>query len=760
MVEVGDDLEQRQVVVLQPLGDLVGQAQPLQPQQRRLPQGQDRPPQRTVPLGPLARVEVGAVAAVDELERPAAGPRTPSSAAPRWGGRSSRGSRGRRGAPRRPRRRPRRRRRSGRGRRRRSRAAAARPASRWRRARRSSSRSSARLASSEKWLKARTTCSASRWSSAPRWAIRAWAAPPSRRRRRASTRVRSTRPKTASPAWSRMTSPSTRPSSRMSARSSSFASVAAAACSGDGGTPTRGDVDHAGSIPGRGRDRNRGRPAFSRGSRSGRSAARRGNGRPAMRARSLASWPRPASSCVPGGCCRTCSWCCSSSRWWPWGSGSSAGSTRSASATRSSSPAWSSRSCPSRTSSTPRATAASATPGSARSPPREPTTTTPPWSSATAARTVWPGRGWSRRWRWPTARRWGCSGGSSPSAPTTRPTRRRRPTGEVTVEGLVVDPGSFDGTAPKDLEGLLAEEDTLPGLVLAETSTPPEPDGASPDAFETGSIVVVPPPELSEGPHLGYAVQWFIFSTIAVVGYPLVLRRVVIRRGKEVDDDPADDDPPGARRPRRRAGRAVAPGGLSRRRSRRGRRGPAARHRRGLRVHRARRDRVDHRRGHRPRGRRQPGHGVPVVPRGPRRARVRGGDACRRRLLRRARRRDRRARRRGHAAGAGAPRRTPPARRPRRPAAGAAGRGRSDRAAAGLGDADGDRAAAGRAGAEAAARAPASGGRAGRGRRPAGPHDPVVDGRPGSWDLDDPAAVRRLVRDQLLAGVLAEAPGD
>jgi AcrR family transcriptional regulator len=31
-------------------------------------------------------------------------------------------------------------------------------------------------------------------------------------------------------------------------------------------------------------------------------------------------------------------------------------------------------------------------------------------------------------------------------------------------------------------------------------------------------------------------------------------------------------------------------------------------------------------------------------------------------------------------------------------------------------------------------------------------------GAGGSWDLDDPAAVRRLVRDQLLAGVLAEAP--
>jgi surfeit locus 1 family protein len=117
--------------------------------------------------------------------------------------------------------------------------------------------------------------------------------------------------------------------------------------------------------------------------------------------------------------------------------------------------------------------------------------------------------------------------------------RAPAPEGEVSVEGLVVDPSSFDGTAPRDLEPLLTEGGTLPGLVLAESSRPSEPDGAAPEAAGPDSIVPVPPPELSEGPHLGYAVQWFIFSTIALVGYPLVLRRVVIRRGREVDDDPA-----------------------------------------------------------------------------------------------------------------------------------------------------------------------------------------------------------------------------
>jgi len=31
--------------------------------------------------------------------------------------------------------------------------------------------------------------------------------------------------------------------------------------------------------------------------------------------------------------------------------------------------------------------------------------------------------------------------------------------------------------------------------------------------------------ELTEGPHLGYALQWFTFATILFVGYPFFLRK-------------------------------------------------------------------------------------------------------------------------------------------------------------------------------------------------------------------------------------------
>ena len=37
--------------------------------------------------------------------------------------------------------------------------------------------------------------------------------------------------------------------------------------------------------------------------------------------------------------------------------------------------------------------------------------------------------------------------------------------------------------------------------------------------------LMVPLPELDEGPHLGYAVQWTIFSICAVVGWVLVVRK-------------------------------------------------------------------------------------------------------------------------------------------------------------------------------------------------------------------------------------------
>lgn len=130
------------------------------------------------------------------------------------------------------------------------------------------------------------------------------------------------------------------------------------------------------------------------------------------------------------------------------------------------------------------------------------------------------------------------------------------PAGQVTVTGLAMDPGRLGGTAGKDLDDLLGAEGVLPVVVQAQASDPPDAapapaaaegdaaaeaaarDAATSPAAEAAGLVGLPAPELSEGPHLGYAMQWFIFSTIALVGYPIILRRVVARRGKEADDRP------------------------------------------------------------------------------------------------------------------------------------------------------------------------------------------------------------------------------
>jgi len=59
------------------------------------------------------------------------------------------------------------------------------------------------------------------------------------------------------------------------------------------------------------------------------------------------------------------------------------------------------------------------------------------------------------------------------------------------------------------------------------------------DPSQAGDLPrVVPPPELSEGPHFSYAIQWFTFATIALVGYGLLVRREVKDR-RRAQDQPA-----------------------------------------------------------------------------------------------------------------------------------------------------------------------------------------------------------------------------
>ncbi|HET9541809.1 MAG TPA: SURF1 family protein, partial [Acidimicrobiales bacterium] len=111
------------------------------------------------------------------------------------------------------------------------------------------------------------------------------------------------------------------------------------------------------------------------------------------------------------------------------------------------------------------------------------------------------------------------------------------PEGTVEVEGLLEasqSRGSFGPTDPSDevLDTLSrvdldryqeqVDGDLYPVWLQLESQDPPPGDRPTP----------VDPPELTEGPHLGYAFQWFTFTVIALVGYPLILRR----RARQVDE--------------------------------------------------------------------------------------------------------------------------------------------------------------------------------------------------------------------------------
>ena len=140
------------------------------------------------------------------------------------------------------------------------------------------------------------------------------------------------------------------------------------------------------------------------------------------------------------------------------------------------------------------------------------------------------------------------------------PERYRAPDGEVAVAGLVRAPETRGRLGPRDPDaGRLTslaradvarldqqvDADLMPLYVQMTSQEPPAASGAPRP---------VPAPELDEGPHLSYAIQWFIFASIALVGYPLILRRrarelEVEARGEPEPGDPRLDPLPGHRDP-------------------------------------------------------------------------------------------------------------------------------------------------------------------------------------------------------------------
>lgn len=123
------------------------------------------------------------------------------------------------------------------------------------------------------------------------------------------------------------------------------------------------------------------------------------------------------------------------------------------------------------------------------------------------------------------------------------------PMGLVSLVGRIddgEDPTRIGESAPEDgrLESLSRldlvyidrwlDGDVLPITLILEEQAPPD---------QNGTPLRMPQEELTEGSHLGYAVQWFAFTVIVVVGVAVL----VYRAGRR--DDPIEADRDGASQP-------------------------------------------------------------------------------------------------------------------------------------------------------------------------------------------------------------------
>ena len=105
-----------------------------------------------------------------------------------------------------------------------------------------------------------------------------------------------------------------------------------------------------------------------------------------------------------------------------------------------------------------------------------------------------------------------------------------RPSQERSTNSLVSSPKDPDTGVLGELArldvGRLAQqidERTMPAYVQLVAQDPPV--GALPTPLDL--------PELSEGPHLGYAFQWFAFTLLTLIVYPLLVRRVARQRAAD-----------------------------------------------------------------------------------------------------------------------------------------------------------------------------------------------------------------------------------
>ena len=103
--------------------------------------------------------------------------------------------------------------------------------------------------------------------------------------------------------------------------------------------------------------------------------------------------------------------------------------------------------------------------------------------------------------------------------------------GQVTVTGQIrlgQDKPAFGGVADAEASHLDLWNNLNVDRISKQSPYPILPVYVQPNVVENDTVPPIPfQPEvdLTEGPHFGYALQWFAFAAILFVGYPFYLRK-------------------------------------------------------------------------------------------------------------------------------------------------------------------------------------------------------------------------------------------
>lgn len=109
---------------------------------------------------------------------------------------------------------------------------------------------------------------------------------------------------------------------------------------------------------------------------------------------------------------------------------------------------------------------------------------------------------------------------------TLHTSEHRGPTGSIDADGFYSRIGRLDLALLEPQWGRAL----LPVYLQLEEQAPPS--GRYP--------VPLPPPETDPGPHLSYAIQWFVFAGIVAVGFPILVITTMRRRSSKRSGRPPD----------------------------------------------------------------------------------------------------------------------------------------------------------------------------------------------------------------------------